>query len=314
MLPGRRPVCTRTRVHLPPELRAWAADHHGLVTVEAWLAHGQARSSFFRLRNDGLLVPVAPNVAVFLGTEITTLVRIAAGVTAFGPDVMASHRSGAWLRGAPVRGDHPVELLTTRTNRYTSYEGYTIRRPDGRQQLRSTTRHGIATTTPLRTLLDLGATAPNDVRPSLEHFLRTAAVTLPSVRAALARHRRRGRSGVMALHDAIEALGREGVVTDSELEAAMRRVFRRAEIAGWTFHEVVEGYEVDFCFRVERLIVEVDGWAWHGARRDRWERDHDRDLALTALGWLVVRVTWRMVQRQPAVAADRLRAALKSRR
>ncbi len=35
--------------------------------------------------------------------------------------------------------------------------------------------------------------------------------------------------------------------------------FRRAGLASWVFHAVVEGYEVDVVFALERLIVEVDG-------------------------------------------------------
>ena len=35
--------------------------------------------------------------------------------------------------------------------------------------------------------------------------------------------------------------------------------FRRAGLASWVFHAVVEGYEVDVVFALERSIVEVDG-------------------------------------------------------
>ena len=41
------------------------------------------------------------------------------------------------------------------------------------------------------------------------------------------------------------------------------------------------GYEVDFCWPAERLIVEVDGRRHHGTRA-AFERDRERDAVLTA--------------------------------
>jgi very-short-patch-repair endonuclease len=107
---------------------------------------------------------------------------------------------------------------------------------------------------------------------------------------------------------------RDGAVTDSELESVARRIFRRAGLSGWQLHAVVEGYEVDFCFATEGVIVEADGWRYHGDRRDDWERGLERDLELTALGWLVIHLTWRMMTRRPEAAIARLRASLDRRR
>ena len=301
-------------VPIPADVLAWSRRHHGLVSLEVWTGAGGSRASFFRARASGLLVPLAPNVAALVGAEVGTVQRIAAGVLAFGPDVVVSHRSAAWLWGAPVPGNGPVELVTTREHQRTTVDGFVIHRLRDPRAVRGVPRRGLATTTPLRTLLDLGASMPMGVLPALEHFVRSAHVTVPSVRSSLARERRKGRRGVAALHAALGELAGRGVVTDSELETAMRSLFRSAGCQGWVFHERVGGYEVDFCFPAERVVVEVDGWAFHGAQRDRWERDCERDLALAALGWLVVRLTWRMVTRQPASAIARLRAALDRRR
>ena len=297
-------------MQIPTDALAWSRRHHGLVSLSAWTDAGGSRSSYFRARADGLLVPVAPNVAALVGTEVATAQRIAGGVLAFGPGVVAAHRSAAWLWGAPVSGDSPVELLTTRPQQRTTKDGYVIRRCRDGAAVRSVVRNRIPATTPLRTLVDLGASAPSAVTPTLVHFLRAAHVTLPSVRATLERQRRCGRRGVTALADALHDLAERGAVTDSELEDVMRALFRSAALDGWVFHELVAGYEVDFCFRRERMVVEVDGWAFHGAERERWERDRERDLDLTARGWVVVRLTWRMVTRRPAAAVARLRAAL----
>jgi very-short-patch-repair endonuclease len=141
--------------------------------------------------------------------------------------------------------------------------------------------------------------------------VRQGLTTVPAILAALERRRRRGRPGIGALETALRDLG--GLVTDSELETVVRRLLRRTGIDGWVFHQVVEGYEVDFCFPTRRVVLEVDGWLYHGALRRRWERTLERDAHLQALGWLIHHVSWRMVTRNPDGCAARLRGILAER-
>lgn len=64
-----------------------------------------------------------------------------------------------------------------------------------------------------------------------------------------------------------------------------------------------------------RLAVEMDGAAFHGSAADR-ERDTRRDVALAALGWVVLRFSYRRLTREPdacrreILAVCRARAAL----
>ena len=43
------------------------------------------------------------------------------------------------------------------------------------------------------------------------------------------------------------------------------------------------------------VMLECDGWAYHGLDRSNFERDRDRDAELTAAGWIVVRFTYRAI-------------------
>ena len=52
------------------------------------------------------------------------------------------------------------------------------------------------------------------------------------------------------------------------------------------------------------MIVETDGWAAHGHRR-AFERDRDRDAHLVALGYVILRVTWRQSRDEPVLVAAR---------
>jgi very-short-patch-repair endonuclease len=66
----------------------------------------------------------------------------------------------------------------------------------------------------------------------------------------------------------------------------------------------VGAFMVDAWWPSRRLVVEVDGFRFHGTRR-AFERDRRRDAELQAAGQRVVRVTWRQLRREPlAVAAS----------
>ena len=53
----------------------------------------------------------------------------------------------------------------------------------------------------------------------------------------------------------------------------------------------MEGHEVDFVWRRQRLIVETDGWQAHGTR-GAFERDRRRDAELLVAGWRVLRISY----------------------
>jgi very-short-patch-repair endonuclease len=60
---------------------------------------------------------------------------------------------------------------------------------------------------------------------------------------------------------------------------------------------------------VSRVIAETDGFRHHGSRA-AFERDRARDAALQALGYRVLRFTYRQVRDEPGRVAARLRAVL----
>ena len=71
----------------------------------------------------------------------------------------------------------------------------------------------------------------------------------------------------------------------------------------------VGDYEVDFYWRRERLIVEVDGFAFHSSQR-KFESDRRRDAGLTARGLRIMRVTWRQLVDEPEAVLVRLAQSL----
>lgn len=69
---------------------------------------------------------------------------------------------------------------------------------------------------------------------------------------------------------------------------------------------------IDAAWPEVKLAVELDGAAFHGSDAAR-ERDLARDAALAALGWLVIRLSFRQVTREPWVCRARIEAAYRAR-
>ena len=77
-------------------------------------------------------------------------------------------------------------------------------------------------------------------------------------------HSIQGRAGVTALRDAIDEWSIDSRPADSVLEPAMRKLVQRHGLPDIEFHPTIEGREVDFRFTGTPVIVECDGWAYHG--------------------------------------------------
>ncbi len=97
--------------------------------------------------------------------------------------------------------------------------------------------------------------------------------------------------------------------TRNDLEEAFLAICDRAglprpQVNVWIALEPT-GYEADFLWRAERLIVETDGRDVHTTRR-AFEDDRRRDQRLMLAGYSVVRFTWRQVFEEP----DRVEATV----
>jgi hypothetical protein len=247
------------------------------------------------------------------GAPRTTAQRILGAVLWAAPGAIASHESAALLWGAASAVPDLVDLTFDDRRGRIGLPWVRIHLPRDTVDLRPVTRHGIPTTNPLRTLLDLGQVSPGVVRPALEHFLVEGTLSTAAVQSALQRHSRPGRHGVVALRAALEEWDIAGKPPDSVLELAMAELLARVGLPPATFHARVLGFEVDFAYVVERVVFECDGWEIHGRDRAQFERDRQRDAVLAAAGWVVLRFTWFQVTRRPLWVAEVIRETLAAR-
>lgn len=286
---------------------AWARAHHGTVTLAT---SGLSRSAWYRALTAGNLEQLHPYVARLPGTPDTPEQRIVAACLAVGDAALASHRSAARLWGIPRPDDDPVDVIDRREGCQTHLDGTIVHRPTDRLRLVPQRRLGIRCTNILRTLVDLGAVDPDSVRDAVGHALATRLADLTAIERTVIEHSQHGRAGVVALRGAVDAWNIDDKPADSLLEAAMRRLVRRFALPPVAFHEVIGGHEVDFRVIATPLILECDGWMYHGLDRANFERDRERDAELAALGWIVIRFTYRAITATPSTVARRVRAAL----
>jgi len=94
-------------------------------------------------------------------------------------------------------------------------------------------------------------------------------------------------------------------MTRSEAEHRLLVLLRAARLRIPETNVRIGRYEVDAFWERERLVVEVDGYAFHSTR-GAFERDRARDADLQAQGFRVLRVTWRQIVEEPEAVVGRI--------
>ena len=258
------PARPRSGMHAR-DIDEWASTHHGLITKAA---SGLSGSAWKRAIRSGRLLAVHPGVARLPGTADTPEQRIAAAVLAASPAGIASHRSATYLWGIPRPATDPVDVIAPRRPALRHLSTVRYHRPTDHLHLIPQRRAGIPCTNILRTMPDLGAVDRHAVSGAVGHVL-TLGLGVPSgARGHAHRPFEAGTiGGVTALRAAIDDWSIDSRPADSVLEPAMRRLVSRHRLPPVEFHPIIEGSEVDFRFVGTPVIVECDGWTFHGLRR-----------------------------------------------
>jgi very-short-patch-repair endonuclease len=287
-----------------------ARANHGLVSLES---SGLSRSSWYRAIAAGQIEQLYPGVARLHGTVNTPEQRIAAAVIATGRTSLASHRSALRLWGIARPDTDPVDIiLVGARRRFVGLDDVVIHRPRDLERLTPQRRHGISCTNVVRAVLDLGAVDRPAVMDAVGHILTNRLASLNALESVVIQHSEHGRTGVVALREAVAEWTIDARPTDSLLERTMHRLIDRYGLPAVEFHPMIDGFEVDFRVIGTPVLLECDGWAYHGLQRTQFERDRNRDAALTAAGWIVVRFTYRAITTRPKRTAERIAGAVAS--
>jgi very-short-patch-repair endonuclease len=181
----------------------------------------------------------------------------------------------------------------------------TLSRADSRRRL------GIPLTSPARTLIDLGAVlAPVELENALAEARFRSLVRDAELTDALARApSRAGTAALRRLLSYTQTLAAGPARTRSGYERKLLQLIDEAGLPRPATNVPVAGHVVDMFWPEQRLVVEFDGYAFHGDRR-AFERDRLRDQDLVAAGYRVIRITARQLDQTPFAVIARLAQAL----
>jgi very-short-patch-repair endonuclease len=237
-----------------------------------------------------------------LGPDRPGLLSWAMGaVLATGRDGVVSHRWAAWLWGFVETIARPVDVTVLRGS-HRARDGLVIHRAGS---LDTTRQRGIPVTTPAQTCLDLaGVVDLGELERAVAEAQVKGVVREKQLRDVIARNP--GRHGVACLKAILE-VGPQ--YTAAESERRMLALARMADLPRPEANARLLRYRVDFLWRDQKLIVEIDGFATHGHRR-AFENDRRRNATLVAAGYTVMQVTWRQLTDEPIAVAARIAAAL----
>jgi very-short-patch-repair endonuclease len=290
---------------------AIAELQRGFVSRWQLLAAGIEPGAIDRMLANGRLLQAHRGVYSVGHSTTQPFGRETAALLAVGPKAVLSHQSAAFVWGI-VPGpadDDPVDVLVP-VRHVRRRLGIVAHRTTSLERNEVRIWHGLPVTSPARTLRDIAGTVTlRELERAVDEALARRIVRLGQLREAVARDK--GRRGGPILTALLQQRG-NSTVTRSQAEERMLELVRAANFPPPETNVRVNGYEVDFLWRPQRLIVEIDGYAYHSSR-SAFERDRAKDAALAAAGYLVIRITWLQMGREPYVVVARLAQALAQR-
>jgi very-short-patch-repair endonuclease len=286
---------------------SWVAERQlGLITTRQLIAAGISRDAITTRCRRGTLHRVHHGVYAFGAAILLPGARELAAVLACGESALVSHRSAAALWGFASRSPDQVDVTVAAGDR-RQREGLRVHRVAGLDDGERRSQNGIPITSPARTLLDFAAqAAPQELESAIAEAYALRLTSERELRTTLSRHRHRSGAGKLSAELALEG---GPAWTRSEAERQMRRLLREARLPPPLVNVPVAGFTVDFFWPANRLIVEVDGYRFHGHRR-AFENDRRRQTALVAAGHNVIRVTWRQIRDEPLAVIAAIAQAL----
>lgn len=287
-----------------------AEGQNGVVTCAQLLDAGIDRDRIKRWTRAGYLHRVHQGIYVVGHLALAPLAAERAALMACGPHALLSHATAAWLWG--VLDDQPKLVdLTVVGRRCRAKMGLRIHGVARLDQRDIRRREGLWLTAPARTVVDLAARVTMHELERLVAELRIRRLIRDGeLEAAL--ERTGSPAGSARMRAFLEAEG-EPDITRSAAERRLRRLLRDAQLPQPRANARVAGYEVDFLWEEEKVIVELDGFQFHGHRR-AFERDRRKDRVLADAGFQVIRITWRQLIGEPLAIVAHIARALDRRR
>jgi very-short-patch-repair endonuclease len=257
--------------------------HDGVVTLAQAQQAGLNRQAVARRIRTGRWRQCSAGVYFVDDREFTDAARVRAAVWGYGEGACASGLAAAWWLELTRFAPDVVEVTVPRNSHGRCHDGTRVRRRDLAVADVIDCRSLCVTSLPLTAI---ESAARRGGGPKLIDNALQQHTELSQLWAAHLRNK--GRWGSPAARRMLQAAD-DG--TKSQAEREFAKLLRRATLTGWRANQKVVGYEVDFHFRDAKLVVEVDGFAFH-TDPEAFERDRRKQNALVLAGYQVLRFTW----------------------
>lgn len=281
-----------------------ATGQHGVVTREQLLAIGFRPGGIKGRLEAGRLHKVHRSVYAVGHPRLDRCGRWLAAVLACGEGAVLSHRSAAVLWGLTRLEGTGVDVTAKRGR--AGRQGVLFHEcklePED-----VTLRGAIPVTTATRTLFDIAEWVDWRVlKRACEEADRLDLLQMKELERII--ERGWGRHALKSIRPIVSE-SRRGEPTRSTLEDRFVAFCHDHDLPPPATNVVVLDFEVDALWPAQRLIAELDGFAFH-RHRAAFERDRARDAALIVAGYRVIRITFRRLANEPNTVASEVRELL----
>jgi len=278
-----------------------AADQDGSVALCELLDRGVSKSWVHRRVGDGWLHPVLPAVYAVGHPKLSWRGRLRAALLWCGEEAALSHITAASIQELLQSSSALVHLTIPRGGR-TSHKWVRVHHTRRLAEWERTEVDGLAITSIERTLVDIAG----QVRQERLEQAVVRAERMGRVDWALLRRTARGKPGTKALQAVIAQFDPLAPKVNEGIERTFLRLIRKANLPKPEVNVWLRNHEVDFLWREQRLVVELDSREFH-LTPTAFENDRRRDIELQRLGYIVIRITHRRLQEEPAAVIRELR-------
>lgn len=276
-------------MRLPKSFREYAVANDGLFTRASALANGLSARQFRTGATNGEWVRYR-GVWILSTTPQSRRTVARAALLCAGPDARLTGDTALSLFGLELPPGLITVSVPAATNRRVS--GALLLRDHDRDEIALAVK-GMPTISRTRSIIDALRLADEaHGRTILDAAIRRGWISTQELSDWCTRLR--CCRGLTALNARL-ADAKSG--TQAESERLLHRLNKRAGLSGWTFNTEIRSESgillgIGDCVNRElKILIEVDGWAWH-TTADRFQRDRDRQNDLVHAGWAILRFTW----------------------
>lgn len=297
------------------DLIIYARRNGGVFTTREAMALGLSTSTLQRRVADGVFVRVNRGVLALPGTATRPDLAMRAALRTL--NAVVSHQSAAHIHELEPILESSQPSVTVSHRSTHSFPGVTVHQSTDLLDEHTQYIDGMRVTTPVRTLVDLSKVlGRRRLARVVEQALVSRKVDIDDLADLVSSLSRRGKVGMKRMHRVLDDLTGQSV-PETELERILVDLIVDAGLpepikqfsAPWL--KPLNG-RVDLAYPDYTIVIEADSRRWHGSF-DAFETDRIRDNAAQIAGWIVLRITWRMIKDDPSTVIQTVKGALEMR-